>query len=111
MGGQAIMGIAILTKDNLTEKTKSGVALIDFWAPWCAPCRALTPVIEEIEKQVGSEVTVGKVNCDEEPELAQQFEIRGIPAVFIMKDGAVEEILVGVKPKKEYLDAITRALA
>jgi thioredoxin 1 len=105
------MSITTITKSNIAEMIESGVALIDFWAPWCGPCRALTPIIEEIDKEIGNKITVGKINCDEEPDLAQQYEIRGIPAVFILKNGAVEEILVGVKPKKEYLDAIGRALA
>ena len=105
------MPVLQLTKDNFDEKTKSGVTLVDFWAPWCGPCRALTPIMEELEKEIGEKVTIAKVNCDDETELAQKFEVRSIPAIFIMKDSKIVEQFVGVQTKQQLTSAIDKALA
>lgn len=105
------MAVQNLTTTDFEEKTKKGVSLVDFWAPWCGPCRMLTPVIEELEKDFGDRATIGKVNVDEEGELAQKYEIRSIPAVFVMKDGKVDEIHVGVKSKAEYATSLESALS
>ena len=104
------MAVETLTKDNFDEKTNSGVSLIDFWAPWCGPCRALTPVIEELESEIGDKVTIGKVNCDTETELAQKFEVRSIPAIFVMKDGKVVDQFVGVKTKQDLQTALEKVI-
>ncbi len=105
------MAVENLTKENFDEKTGTGVALIDFWAPWCGPCRMLTPVMEELDKELGDDVTFGKINVDEQSELAQKFEVRSIPAVFIMKDGKTVDVHVGVKSKQEYITALQAVTA
>ena len=105
------MALITLTKENFDEETKTGVSLIDFWAPWCGPCRALTPVLEELDKDVGDQITVGKVNVDEESDLSSKFEIRSIPAIYIMKDGEVVDQFVGVKTQQELKVAVEKALA
>lgn len=99
------------TTANFAEKTKGGVALVDFWAPWCSPCRGLTPVIEELAKDYAGKATIGKVNCDEEPELAQKFNVMSIPAIFVLKDGQVVGTIVGARPKKDFATALDKALA
>ena len=104
------MAVETLTKDNFDDKTNSGVALIDFWAPWCGPCRALTPVIEELESEIGDKVTIGKVNCDAETELAHKFEVRSIPALFVLKEGKVVDQFVGVKTKQELQTALEKVI-
>lgn len=76
--------------------------LLDFWAAWCGPCRMVSPVLEEIAGE-HPEIKVGKVNVDEERELAQQFRISSIPALFVVKDGAVTAQAVGARPKQAIL--------
>ncbi len=105
------MAVEHLTEANFAEKTGNGVALVDFWAPWCGPCRALTPVLEQLAGEVADDVVIGKVNCDEEAGLAQKFGIRSIPAIFILKDGEVAEQFVGVQAKDKLKSALEKAKA
>ena len=76
--------------------------LLDFWAPWCGPCRMVAPVVEEIANE-RADVLVGKVNVDEEPVLAAQFGVMSIPSLFVMKNGKVVNQAVGVRPKDAIL--------
>lgn len=87
--------------------------VIDFWAPWCGPCKVLGPVIDRIsEKYDGDEtVTIEKVNVDENMELAKQFEVRSIPTVVFLKDGEVVNKFVGTKTESEILKMINESLA
>jgi thioredoxin 1 len=75
--------------------------LVDFWAEWCGPCRALGPILEELATEFGTKATVLKVNVDENPELAQQYGIRGIPTMIFFKNGQAAKTLVGMQPKEE----------
>jgi thioredoxin 1 len=79
--------------------------LLDFWATWCGPCRALSPVIEEIANE-HPEIKVGKVNVDDEPELAQQFRVMSIPTLFVFKNGEATARAVGARPKDDILAMI-----
>jgi len=80
--------------DNFV-KSKSSV-LIDFWAPWCGPCKSLTPILEDLSKEVGDDAAIGKVNVDDETELAAKFGIRAIPTMIIFKDGVQTDVLQGL---------------
>ena len=99
---EAVMEIT-LTKTNFgAEVLKSDKpVLVDFWAPWCGPCRMLAPVLAEVAAEKGDKIKVGKVNVDENPELAAQYGISGIPAILLFKDGKVAATTVGFKPKPE----------
>lgn len=75
--------------------------LVDFWAQWCGPCRMLAPVIEQVKETFGDQLLVGKVNVDDEQELAEKYRISSIPTVLIMRDGEVVERLVGARPYED----------
>ena len=91
----------VLTEATFDEvlATTEGVLLVDFWAPWCGPCRAISPVLEELERFAGGRVTVAKVNVDEQPALAARHAIRSIPTILFVKDGRVVDQVVGAVPR------------
>lgn len=96
----------ILNDRNFDEAVSSGVSLVDFWAAWCAPCKRLAPILEDIAKEYDGRLKVCKVNVDENPALAQKFGIQSIPALFIFKDGELGETLIGFRLKvqiEEYI--------
>lgn len=93
----------VITKNNFeTEVMQSDIpVLLDFWASWCGPCRMLAPIMEEIEQEYAGKIKVGKVNVDEEIELAQQFRVASIPTVILMRNGMVDATSVGYRPKED----------
>jgi len=89
------------TDTNFQESAldKKGVAVVDFWAEWCGPCRALTPIIEELATEMEGKVTIGKLNVDQNKEVSMKYGIRSIPTILILKDGEVVDKQVGVTSK------------
>jgi len=85
---------------------KKGVSVVDFWAEWCGPCRAITPIIEDLATEYDGKVTVGKLNVDDNPEVAMKYGIRSIPTILVLKDGEVVDKTVGVTTKQALADKI-----
>ncbi len=95
-------------KDTVLDK--EGVAVVDFWAEWCGPCRMIGPIIEELSKEYDGKATIGKVNVDHNPEISMKYGIRSIPTVLVLKNGEVVDKQVGVTTKKVLTDKIEAAL-
>lgn len=101
------MNVISLNKGNFSKEVeKDGVVLIDFFAPWCGPCRMLAPIIEEIASDCGHGAKICRVNTDEESELATRFGIMSVPTLILFKDGKPLSTLVGLRTKKEVLNFI-----
>ena len=99
----------ILTEQNFEAEVLQSdkPVLIDFWAPWCGPCRMLAPAVAQIAEEYEGKAKVCKVNVDDEPSLARQYGISGIPTVLIFKNGQLTDTLVGLRPKAE-LEALLK---
>lgn len=80
--------------------------VVDFWAQWCGPCKALAPVLEDVAKEMGPKAKIVKVNVDDNHDLAAQYGIRGIPTLIFFQDGKVKKTLVGNQPKQEILQSV-----
>ena len=95
--------VKTLTDATFDGEIASGSVIVDFWAPWCGPCRMVGPVIDEIAQEHGDKVTVGKVNVDENPAIAQKFGIMSIPTIILFKDGEPSKKVIGARSKADFL--------
>lgn len=89
-----------LNSDNFEATVKSGLSLVDFWAPWCAPCKMLTPVIDALAEDFEGKANICKVNTDEEQDLAVKYGVRSIPTIIFIKDGELVHTMVGASSKQ-----------
>ena len=102
--------VQVINDGAFDKDVESGVTLVDFWAEWCMPCRMQAPIMDEVAKDFGDKVTVGKLNVDENPETASRFGITGIPTSILFKDGQEVRRFVGVQSKQTLVKAIEENL-
>ena len=98
------MSVQTITRENFDQLVLQSAkpVLVDFWAPWCGPCRMVSPIVDQIAEE-RSDIAVGKVNVDEQPELAAQFGVMSIPTLLVFKEGKLAQKAVGARPKEELL--------
>lgn len=97
-----------ISDDQFLDKTAEGVSLVDFWAPWCGPCRMQSPIIDELSEELEGKVNFYKMNVDEEPKTAQEFGIMSIPTLLVKKDGEVVDKLVGLHDKARLTEILEK---
>jgi thioredoxin 1 len=102
-----------ITQSNFQKEVRErkGLILVDFWAEWCGPCKILSPLIEEVGKEVGSKAEIGKLNVDENPDMTMEFNVMGIPTTILFKDGQPVEQFVGLRRKEDYIQMIEKHAA
>jgi len=102
------MSVLKISEENFEEEVMKSEkpVILDFYADWCGPCKMMVPIIEGVAEELGEEVKVGKVNTDENLDLAQKFNIMSIPTIMIFKDGNVSKTFVGVTDKTEIINAV-----
>jgi thioredoxin 1 len=99
-----------LTKDNFDRIVYNSdkPVIVDFWAPWCGPCRMVAPVMEQLAQEYDGKAVIGKVNVDEESDLAAKFKIMSIPTVILFKDGQLIDKIIGARPKSDFANLLDK---
>jgi len=99
--------IVELTSGNFNAAVEGDKpVLVDFWAPWCGPCKVIAPILEEVAKEFEGKASIGKVNVDDHPDIASRFGIRGIPTLILFKGGQIKGQMVGVNPKSNIVSLL-----
>ena len=102
------MAIVNATDQSFTAETSQGLVLADFWATWCGPCKMIAPVLEELDKEMGDQVKVVKLDVDENQETAGKFGVMSIPTLILFKDGEVVDKVVGFQPKEALAELVSK---
>ncbi len=107
------MSLTVLNDDNFSQEViSSGVpVMVDFYATWCGPCKALTPIVEKLAKEYQGKLKVGKLNIDDAPQTPSQFAVRGVPTLIFFKDGEAVDSLVGLRKESELRSRIEQLIA
>ncbi len=104
------MNAVELNETTFNQTIRSGVTLVDFWAPWCGPCQIQIPILGKVAESVGERAVIAKLNVDKDPAVAAQYGVRGIPTLILFKNGAEIQRFVGVQQEHHLLDALEAAL-
>jgi thioredoxin 1 len=107
-GGNMIMAIIHATDQSFDENIKEGLVLVDFWAPWCGPCKMIAPVLEELDGEIEGKASIVKVDVDDNQETAGKYGIMSIPTLVLFKDGEIVDKVVGFKPKEALAELISK---
>ncbi|MCM2532642.1 thioredoxin [Neobacillus pocheonensis] len=102
------MTISHVTDQTFKANIKEGLVLVDFWAPWCGPCKMIAPMLEEIDSEMGNKVTIIKLDTDENQETTSAFGVMSIPTLILFKDGKAVEKVIGYQPKEALTDLISK---
>jgi thioredoxin 1 len=105
-----IMAIVNVTDQTFASETSEGVVLVDFWAPWCGPCKMIAPVLEELDSEMGEKVKIAKLDVDENQETAGKHSVMSIPTLLVFKDGEVVDQVVGFQPKEALAELLNNHL-
>ncbi len=103
--------LILLSDTNFSDHISNGLVLVDFWAPWCAPCKMLAPVVSDLAEQYKGKAKIGKLNVDENRKTAAEYGVKSIPTIILFKDGKVVQKFIGVKPKSTFSKAIESHLS
>ena len=103
-----VMAIADVTDQNFAQETAEGLVLVDFWAPWCGPCKMIAPVLEELDDEMGDKVRIVKLNVDDNQETAGKYGVMSIPTLLLLKDGNVVDQVVGFQPKEALEELVNK---
>lgn len=107
------MADLVFTDQNFESEVLKSTqpVVVDFWAPWCGPCRIVDPIVHELASEYGAKVRIGKLNVDENPQTAQSYGVMSIPSVILFKNGQPVKTMVGAQPKENYKKAIDETLS
>ncbi len=103
-----LMAIVDVTDQNFAQDTSEGLVLVDFWAPWCGPCKMIAPVLEELSEELGDKLKIAKLNVDDNQETAGKYGVMSIPTLLLMKDGNVVDQVIGFQPKEALEELVNK---
>jgi len=102
------MAIVNATDESFASETSDGLVLVDFWAPWCGPCKMIAPVLEELDTEMGDKVKIVKLDVDDNQETAGKYGVMSIPTLLLFKDGNVVDQVVGFQPKEALAELVNK---